>query len=212
MSLVENLLLNTDPKNTKTKLTNKGNFLLNLVDLYKNEPDKLSDILKNLNISDKDLKNLKNKFNKLLSTENTKYNLTKESLNNLLNSLTLKLQNKKTNEKNLPEINSNTDNSSEEVSNILKYLINNAVISNEEFEKIINNTKTSSELITNTKTVKNDIQNILLKIVEIANEFEFETIAEFVENEELYNELKNLNIHLSQGYYFSKPFDIEELK
>jgi len=89
-------------------------------------------------------------------------------LNNLLNSLTLKLQNKKTNEKNLPEINSNTDNSSEEVSNILKYLINNAVISNEEFEKIINNTKTSSELITNTKTVKNDIQNIKVKIVEIA--------------------------------------------
>ena len=65
MSLVENLLLNIDPKNTKTKPANEGNFLLTLLDSYKNEPDKLCDILKNLNINENDLKNLEEKFNKI---------------------------------------------------------------------------------------------------------------------------------------------------
>ncbi|GAB6075084.1 EAL domain-containing protein [Nautilia lithotrophica] len=56
------------------------------------------------------------------------------------------------------------------------------------------------------------LKKLLKKIVEIAKEFNFETIAEFVENEELYIELIKLNVDASQGYHFSKPFDIEELK
>jgi len=56
------------------------------------------------------------------------------------------------------------------------------------------------------------LKKLLKKIIEIANEFEFNTVAEFVENEEIYCELKKLNVKYSQGYYFSKPFNIEELK
>jgi len=56
------------------------------------------------------------------------------------------------------------------------------------------------------------IKILLQKIIEIANELELETIAEYVENEELFQELIKLNATASQGYYFSKPFDIEELE
>ena len=56
------------------------------------------------------------------------------------------------------------------------------------------------------------LKKFLKKIVEIAHDFDFETIAEFVENEELFNEISKLNIHASQGYFFSPPFDIRELK
>jgi len=64
------------------------------------------------------------------------------------------------------------------------------------------------------KDILNDgkIEKLLKKIVEIAQEFDFHTIAEFVENEEIYQKLLNMNVDASQGYYFSKPFDIEELK
>jgi len=56
------------------------------------------------------------------------------------------------------------------------------------------------------------LYKLLKKIVEIANTFGYKTIAEFVENEEIYIKVKELNINASQGYYFSKPFDIKELK
>ena len=55
------------------------------------------------------------------------------------------------------------------------------------------------------------LKKLIQKIVEIAKEFNFETIAEFVENEEIYKTLVSLKIDASQGYYFSKPFDINEL-
>jgi diguanylate cyclase (GGDEF)-like protein len=56
------------------------------------------------------------------------------------------------------------------------------------------------------------IYKLLSKIIEIANTFNLETIAEFVENEEIYNKLKEIGVQYSQGYYFSKPFSIYELK
>jgi diguanylate cyclase (GGDEF)-like protein len=62
------------------------------------------------------------------------------------------------------------------------------------------------DILSNEKLYK-----LLQKIVEIAETFNFETIAEFVETEELYDKLKILNINSSQGYYFSKPFDINDL-
>ena len=37
------------------------------------------------------------------------------------------------------------------------------------------------------------------------------TVAEFVENEEISNILKTLNIEYGQGYYYNKPFPIEDL-
>jgi len=55
------------------------------------------------------------------------------------------------------------------------------------------------------------LKKLIQKIVEIAKEFNFETIAEFVENEEIYKTLISLDIDASQGYYFSKPFDINKL-
>lgn len=55
------------------------------------------------------------------------------------------------------------------------------------------------------------LKKLIQKIVEIAKEFNLETIAEFVENEEIYKTLISLKIDASQGYYFSKPFDINEL-
>jgi EAL domain-containing protein (putative c-di-GMP-specific phosphodiesterase class I) len=32
-------------------------------------------------------------------------------------------------------------------------------------------------------------------------------VAEFVENKEIYSKVKELNIHLCQGYHFCRPFD-----
>ena len=75
MSLVENLLLNLDPKKSNVKFNSNDNFLLHLLDTYKNEPEKLSDILKNLNINANDLKKFENRFNKLLSTKQSEYTL-----------------------------------------------------------------------------------------------------------------------------------------
>ena len=57
----------------------------------------------------------------------------------------------------------------------------------------------------------NQTKKLLQKIIEISKEFNFFTIAEFVENEEIFNLVKNLKIDASQGYYFSTPFEIEKL-
>jgi len=58
---------------------------------------------------------------------------------------------------------------------------------------------------------KKEIYILLKKIIEIAKEFNFITIAEFVENNEIYKKLQEIGVDASQGYYFSKPFDINEL-
>ncbi len=34
---------------------------------------------------------------------------------------------------------------------------------------------------------------------------EIKTIAEFVENEEIYKIIKNIGVDFSQGYYFTQP-------
>jgi len=53
---------------------------------------------------------------------------------------------------------------------------------------------------------------LLEKIVEIAQSFNLKTVAEFVENEEIYQTVKSINVDCSQGYYFSQPFKLEDLK
>jgi len=58
---------------------------------------------------------------------------------------------------------------------------------------------------------KKEIYILLKKIIEIAKEFKFNTIAEFVENEKIYKKLQEIGVDASQGYYFSKPFNLDEL-
>lgn len=53
---------------------------------------------------------------------------------------------------------------------------------------------------------------IVKLIVDFANKFNIKTVAEFVENEEIYNILKDLGIEYFQGYYFCKPDRLENLK
>ena len=39
----------------------------------------------------------------------------------------------------------------------------------------------------------------------MAHSLSLKTVAEFVENEEIANELKKLSVDYAQGYFFSKP-------
>jgi len=48
-------------------------------------------------------------------------------------------------------------------------------------------------------------------IIMLAKEFNFIVVAEFVENKDILDILKTLQVDYSQGYYFSAPFNIEEL-
>lgn len=50
-----------------------------------------------------------------------------------------------------------------------------------------------------------DAQIVVSTIVDFAKKMGVKTIAEFVENESIYNKVKELGIDYSQGYYFSEP-------
>jgi EAL domain-containing protein (putative c-di-GMP-specific phosphodiesterase class I)/DNA-binding response OmpR family regulator len=64
------------------------------------------------------------------------------------------------------------------------------------------------EIITNENSLK-----ITKTIVNFAKSIGAKTIAEFVENEEIYKKLLDLGVDYSQGYYFSKPIlDIKAKK
>ena len=47
--------------------------------------------------------------------------------------------------------------------------------------------------------------SVVKSIVTFAKEQKIETVAEFIENEEIFNIVKDLGIDYSQGYYFGKP-------
>lgn len=53
--------------------------------------------------------------------------------------------------------------------------------------------------------------DVVQTVVDFAKMYNIKTIAEFVENEVIYQLVKKLGIDYSQGYYFSKPLSIEEL-
>lgn len=57
------------------------------------------------------------------------------------------------------------------------------------------------------KNIADDLfsKNIVESIVMFAKKQNIETIAEFVENEEIFNILNEIGIDFSQGYYFGKP-------
>ena len=129
MSIVENLLLNlSDSKNIKTPKT-KENFLLNLIQSYKDEPEKLTNILKSLDIDEKNLEDILQKNNKI-----------DPSINKLIEKIKLSLkENTQVTQKNIRLTNiKNNDNIETDESNILQQLINKP-ISNDELEKKVNN-------------------------------------------------------------------------
>jgi len=47
--------------------------------------------------------------------------------------------------------------------------------------------------------------SVVKTIVAFAKEQNIQTVAEFIENEEIFNILKDLGVDYSQGYYFGKP-------
>jgi len=64
--------------------------------------------------------------------------------------------------------------------------------------------KIDGSLIKNIDTDENTYL-VVSTIVEFAKKLNMKTIAEFVENEEIFNKVKELGIDYSQGYYFSAP-------
>ncbi|WP_024615704.1 EAL domain-containing protein [Clostridium sp. Ade.TY] len=59
---------------------------------------------------------------------------------------------------------------------------------------------------------KDDEYRIIRSIKEIGNELDFKTVIEGVETKKQFIALKNIGCDLFQGYYFSKPIDLDELK
>jgi len=64
--------------------------------------------------------------------------------------------------------------------------------------------KIDGSLIKNILEDKNS-QIIVKTIISFAREMNIKTIAEFVENEEIFNKLKEMGVDYFQGYYFSPP-------
>ncbi len=54
-------------------------------------------------------------------------------------------------------------------------------------------------------------QHIVESIVHFANKENIKTVAEFVENEEIFEIIKKLGVSCSQGYFFSPPVSTEEI-
>ena len=53
--------------------------------------------------------------------------------------------------------------------------------------------------------------NVLETIITFAKKEKLQVIAEFVENEEIFNIINALGIDFSQGYYFAKPEPLESI-
>ena len=52
-------------------------------------------------------------------------------------------------------------------------------------------------------------KNVVETIVNFAKKQNIKTIAEYVENEEIFNFLNELGVDYSQGYFFGKPEDLK---
>ncbi len=70
--------------------------------------------------------------------------------------------------------------------------------------------KIDGSLIKNIENSKYSL-NIVETIVSFAKKQNIKTVAEFVENENIYTILKNLGVDYSQGWYFGKPLPLEEI-
>jgi EAL domain-containing protein (putative c-di-GMP-specific phosphodiesterase class I) len=52
---------------------------------------------------------------------------------------------------------------------------------------------------------------MVTSICEVASKLGIRTVAEFVENKEISDELKALGVNFAQGYYYDRPSAISEL-
>jgi diguanylate cyclase (GGDEF)-like protein/PAS domain S-box-containing protein len=69
--------------------------------------------------------------------------------------------------------------------------------------------KIDGSLIKNIRNQKDF--DVVKTIVEFAKMYNIKTVAEFVENEEIFILTKELGIDYSQGYYFGKPISVDEI-
>jgi len=76
------------------------------------------------------------------------------------------------------------------------------------FERLVNYKpdilKIDGSLVKNIETSKLSL-SVIKTIIAFAKEQKIQTVAEYVENENIFNILKNLGVDYSQGYYFGKP-------
>jgi EAL domain-containing protein (putative c-di-GMP-specific phosphodiesterase class I) len=73
----------------------------------------------------------------------------------------------------------------------------------------INFLKIDGSFIKNLQTSDLD-RDFVRAMVQIARRLNVKTVAEYVENEEIANILKEIGVDYFQGYYYSKPIDVEE--
>jgi len=69
--------------------------------------------------------------------------------------------------------------------------------------------KIDGSLIKNIHNTKD--YDVVKTMIDFAKMYDIKTVAEFVENEDIYILVKELGIDYSQGYYFSKPLPIDEI-
>ncbi len=70
--------------------------------------------------------------------------------------------------------------------------------------------KIDGSLIKNIETSEYSL-SVVKSIVTFAKEQNMQTVAEFIENENIYNIIKELGVDFSQGYYFGKPEPMEKI-
>ena len=64
------------------------------------------------------------------------------------------------------------------------------------------------------KGIENNIQNrtIVKAVTDIAKAYGRKTVAEYIENKEISNIVRDIGVDYGQGYYYAKPFPISKLK
>lgn len=85
------------------------------------------------------------------------------------------------------------------------------------FSNYININSINADFIKIDGVLIKDIMNpktydLIKSICDFASSNDIKIIAEYVESEDIFNRVKELGIDYSQGYLFSKPLDISELK
>ena len=59
------------------------------------------------------------------------------------------------------------------------------------------------------KSTPDHAKTVIKSIRELAESFQYELVAEFVSDENIYNIIKDLGIEYAQGYYLGEPKPIE---
>ena len=69
--------------------------------------------------------------------------------------------------------------------------------------------KIDGSIIRELKTSTENAKTVIRSIRELADSFQYELVAEFVSDEDIYNIIKELGIQYAQGYYLGEPKPIE---